>query len=124
MASKSKAKHIVTDETKNTVTLLTAFGIRQEQIAIYLNISDRTLRKHYRRELDTGLITANMKVASSLFKNAIDNESVAAQIFWLKTRAGWKETVEEDKDKEVAPLNINFEVRQAENEVKITKADA
>lgn len=75
---------------------LTSFGVQQMEVAVYLGISDRTLRKHYRRELDTATITANAQVARSLFKNAVDNSNVSAQIFWLKTRAGFREKQEID----------------------------
>ena len=49
------------------------------------------LRKHYREELDLGETKANAQVAGFLF-NAAKNGNVTAQIFWLKTRAKWRET--------------------------------
>ncbi len=54
----------------------------------------KTLRKHYRDELDTGHVKANAKVAENLYRKATGEgrEAVVAAIFWLKTRAGWKET--------------------------------
>ncbi len=54
----------------------------------------RSLRKHYRVELDTGHIEANAKVAKSLFRLATHstNPNITAIIFWLRTRAGWKDT--------------------------------
>jgi hypothetical protein len=59
-------------------------------------IDDKTLRKHFRRELDTAAIKANQAVAGALFRMATDPKggmkAVTAQIFWLKTRARWKET--------------------------------
>ena len=54
----------------------------------------KTLRKHYRGELDHGHVKANAKVAENLYRKATGDgrEAVIAAIFWLKTRAGWKET--------------------------------
>src|SRR3977135_4207056 len=49
------------------------------------------MRKHYREELDLGESKANAQVAGFLF-NAAKNGNVTAQIFWLKTRAKWRET--------------------------------
>ena len=49
------------------------------------------LRKHYRDELDTSKAKANAVISQSLFKLAREG-NVTAQIFWLKTQAGWKET--------------------------------
>jgi hypothetical protein len=63
-------------------------------VARVLGIDPKTLRKHYREELDTGSIKANSRIAESLYKKAVGEgpQSVAACIFWLKTRAHWKET--------------------------------
>ena len=54
----------------------------------------KTLRKHYRQELRYGHVKANAKVAENLFRKATGEgrESVIAAIFWMKTRAQWKET--------------------------------
>lgn len=52
--------------------------------------SEKTLRKYFREELDRGVPEANYKVASSLYKRATGNDTPAA-IFWLKSRAGWKD---------------------------------
>ena len=49
------------------------------------------LRKHYRDELDLGETKANAQVAGFLF-NSARSGNVTAQIFWLKTRARWRET--------------------------------
>jgi len=53
----------------------------------------KTLRLVFRAELDDGGLVANSLVAQTLFKKATGNghQSVTAAIFWLKTRAGWKE---------------------------------
>jgi hypothetical protein len=45
------------------------------------------------KELDLGTAKANAQVAGFLF-NSARNGNVTAQIFWLKTRVGWKETPE------------------------------
>lgn len=83
-------QHEPTAETRSNVKALASVGTTQEHIAIYLDIDVKTLRKHYRRELDTALILANSNVAKSLYKNANDG-NVTAQIFWLKTKGGWSE---------------------------------
>jgi hypothetical protein len=56
-----------------------------------MRVDPKTLRKHYREELDLGESKANAQVAGFLF-NAAKNGNVTAQIFWLKTRARWRET--------------------------------
>ena len=84
-------QHKPTAETRSNVKALASVGTTQEHIATYLDIDVKTLRKHYRRELDTALILANQQVASSLFNQAVKEKNVTAQIFWLKTKGGWSE---------------------------------
>lgn len=57
-------------------------------------IDEKTLRRYFRAELDQGTELANALVTQALFKKATGNEpgSVTAAIFWLKCKAGWKET--------------------------------
>ena len=86
-----RKSHEPTAETRSNVKALASVGTTQKHIAIYLDIDVKTLRKHYRKELDTSLIVANQKVALSLFKQATDGNNVTAQIFWLKTKGGWSE---------------------------------
>jgi len=86
--------HKRTAERAAYVRSMTGFGAKADDISRVMKISGPTLRKYYRSELDTGAIEANAKVAEALFKKAIGNgpASVTACIFWLKTRAQWKET--------------------------------
>ena len=67
-------------------------GLTQEQMCAILRVSRPTLEKHYRHELDNGLGEANTLVAQSLFNMATKEKNVAAAIFWMKTRARWRET--------------------------------
>ena len=73
---------------------MAAYGVPEADIATVIGIDAKTLRKHYRQELDTGQIKANTKVAENLYRKATGDgrEAVIAAIFWLKTRARWKET--------------------------------
>lgn len=85
--------HKPTDETRAQVLALVGYGIRQDEIARFLSVDPKTLRKHYRDELDTGVVAANEAVARSLHKQATEG-NVAAAIFWMKARAGWREKQE------------------------------
>ena len=73
---------------------MAGYGVPELAIARVVVIDAKTLRKHYREELDTGQIKAIAKVAESLFRKATSDgsQSVTAAIFWLKTRGGWRET--------------------------------
>ena len=70
---------------------MAAYGIPEHDIARVVGIDPKTLRKHYRDELDMGETKANAQIAGFLF-NAAKSGNVSAQIFWLKTRARWRET--------------------------------
>ena len=76
---------------RKQVETLAAYGVPETDISRVVGIDAKTLRKHYRDELDMGETKANAQVAGFLF-NSARNGNVTAQIFWLKTRARWRET--------------------------------
>ena len=80
-----------TPEQRRTVRAMAGFGVPQDEIANFLDIDPKTLRKHFRVELDRGSTEATTKVAQSLFRMATEGNNVAAAIFWMKARAGWSE---------------------------------
>lgn len=84
-------EHIPDEKTRLLVKSLSAVGIRYVDIAHKLGINDETLRKHYKQELEDGRIDANASIGNTLFQQA-KNGNTSAAIFWLKTRANWKET--------------------------------
>jgi hypothetical protein len=93
---------IPTADHRKMVKAMAGYGIPEDEICkIVINpttnkpVDGKTLRKHFRDELDTGEIIANSKVAESLYRHATQGTgqgAVTAAIFWLKTRARWKET--------------------------------
>ena len=83
--------HLPDETTRNKVYTLSVVGTRHEDIATVLNISADTLTKYYHDELAKGRIEANASVAETLFKQAKEGNTTA-MIFWLKSRAKWKET--------------------------------
>jgi hypothetical protein len=89
-AGPGQPPHTPTDQTRQLVQMMAGCGIPQMQIAPLVRISDETLRKYYRRELDLGSIEANAKVAEALFRQAIGGNTAAA-IWWTKCRMGWRE---------------------------------
>jgi len=87
--------HEPTQQTRRTVESMSAYGIPQPDIARVIGICQDTLVKYYRDELDLATAKANSKVAEALYKQATDTDnprSATAAMFWLKTRAQWKET--------------------------------
>jgi hypothetical protein len=101
---------------RRQVEAMAAFGVPELNIARVVGIDAKTLRKHYREELDTGQTKATAKVAESLFRKATSEgpQSVTAAIFWLKTRGGWRETsVHEIAGPNQQPIEIDISVTQA-----------
>ena len=82
--------HLVTADTQKKVFKLSTVGTRYEDIALVLGISDDTLTKYYKPELEKGRIEANAAVAGTLFEKAKQGDT-SSMIFWLKTRAQWSE---------------------------------
>ncbi len=76
--------------TRDTVTLHATVGTPQEDIARVLGIDAKTLRKHYREELDLSLIEANATIGGTLFNKAKAGDTTS-MIWWTKTRMGWSE---------------------------------
>lgn len=102
-----------TDTQRVLVKQLAAFGIPQRAICSLVGtmakanpLDPATLRKHFAHELDMGLSEAITKVAGLLLKSAIEG-NVTAQIFFLKTRGGWRETNRlEVSDQDGNPLPV------------------
>ncbi len=79
---------------RSQVEAMAGYGVPEADIAKVLDINPETLRLHYRRELEASCVKTNAKVAENLYRKATGDgrEAVTAAIFWLKTRARWKET--------------------------------
>jgi hypothetical protein len=94
----SRPLHKPTQEMRDIVKRYASRGTPQHDIAAVLAISDDTLRRHYREELDVSRVNANLEVADSLFASATKEKNVAAMIFWLKTQGRWKEPKDDDAE--------------------------
>ena len=80
-----------TDEQRRMVKGMAGLGVPQEGIAVLIDVDPKTLRKYFAPELERGSVEATAKVAQSLFQMATSGQNVAAAIFWMKARAGWRE---------------------------------
>ena len=86
----ARTAFLATDALREQVRSLAAVGVRQEDIATIVRCDAKTLRKHFRDELDRGVAEANAVIAGSLF-TAAKGGYFPAQKFWLKVRAHWHE---------------------------------
>jgi len=98
MATRGRKAHKRTEETIAKVSALKMFGHTDQEIGKHLGISDETLMKYYRVELDTASVEANMVIANKLYQKAKAGD-LGAIIFWLKTRGKgmWREKDKDDK---------------------------
>lgn len=98
-----------TPEQRAQVQTMAGIGLRHDEIALLVinpdtgvPIDEKTLKKHFERELAKGPAMSTATVAQSLYTKAQgdSHQAVTAAIFWLKCRAGWTErTVVEVENK-------------------------
>jgi hypothetical protein len=72
-------------EQRRSVKAMAGLGMRHQDIAVVLEIAEKTVRKHFRQELARGAIEANAKVLQTLYGMATSGENTAATIFYAKT---------------------------------------
>lgn len=82
--------HKPTTETRAQVSACVSFGVTQAEICDLLDITTKTLTKHYEKELKTGAIKANYAAARKLYTKAVIEGDTTCLIFWLKTRTNGK----------------------------------
>lgn len=101
----SRRPHEPDERTRAEVSALCSFGVPQDEIAAYIGVDSKTLRKHYRAELDQSEIKANAAVGKFLYQAASGRalkdgashaDCVRAAMFWAKTRMKWRETSQHD----------------------------
>jgi len=85
----------VNDAARERVRYLAGVGVRQDDIAKIIGCAPKTLRKRLRDELDRGVAEANATISGYLFA-AAKAGNITAMIFWLKTRANWRERMAPD----------------------------
>ena len=108
----SRPPHEPTPASRQLVQLHATIGTTQETIASILGIDPKTLRLHYREELDHASAQANATIGGALFNKAKSGDTTA-MIFWMKTRAGWREKHDinhTSSDGSMTPKAINLNV--------------
>lgn len=101
-----KRPELYSEEFGKRVEFLYKHGVPLEVIARMENTTTLTLRTLWGQRIENARQGLNAQVAQSLFINATKKMNVAAQIFWLKCRAGWKDY---DDEQTKGGLNITLQ---------------
>jgi hypothetical protein len=116
----------LSDEQRRTVRAMAGYGAPRSSIAAYLRIDVPRLNTLLGAELDQAEADANTKVAQALFVMATRQNNVAAAIFWMKARAGWREKVEiktvVDDISRMSDEELQAEIRRLDREIQTVEA--
>jgi AraC-like DNA-binding protein len=97
-----------TTDQRALVQNAAAFGINQADIANQLNIDEKTLRKHFREELNSGKFKVDMlagRTVTELMKSGEERVRLDAAKYYTARRMGWKESnVSEHVGKDGGPI--------------------
>lgn len=77
----------------------------QGEIARIIDIDEKTLRKHYRLELDQGLAEVSAAVSNKLAQKAMAGDT-PSMIWFEKTRRGMKDTQKVETVQTVKRINL------------------
>ncbi|PDS31319.1 RNA polymerase subunit sigma-70 [Rhizobium phaseoli] len=88
-----RPRHMPSATDRRLVLILTAEGLPQAQICRVLEISEKTLRRRYRSELDRGAAKLQAALVLHLLRIADGSDGVALRAlkFALGARFGWSE---------------------------------
>lgn len=75
-----------------TVSVMTGLGMSPKEISDILLIEEKILKLFYIRELAGASPYVNLAVAKKALEMALSGQHPDMTKFWLKARAGWKET--------------------------------
>jgi hypothetical protein len=127
MATRGRPAFQPTDEQRKNVEVMVSIGIPEEQICLFVRdrrdkpICRNSLRKHFKKELETGATKLNAKVGhfmvATIFGTKppdgftpIKDERVRGRLgeLFLKARLGWRETDSNQHEglKEKRPMDV------------------
>lgn len=99
---RGRPKHEPTPNSRAVVQSLAVFGHQQDEIAKHIGIDAKTLRKHYRAELDEGIMKVHSAVGNFIVRAATGaalkegvgatySDCLRAAFFYGKTKMGLSE---------------------------------
>lgn len=134
--------YVPDERTRGKVETLAAMGLPQTNIARKLGIDPKTLREHFREELDMGKAEANFAVVQTLYKFAVGDPGhpgdpergippkdpvkpqLRATIFWAKTQCGFSTTSKvEHTGADGKPIQVETNNFDVDKIAKLPKAE-
>lgn len=97
-----RPEHIPTLRSRGRVIEFVCAGFTQDSIALYLEISPDTLRKHYAPELDKSVMMRTSKLARNVYLDAVGG-CKASRSFWLTHKGGWYAAKAPEKKEDESP---------------------
>lgn len=88
-------KHRPTIHSRSKVIEFVCAGFTQAQIASYMRLDHKTIRKYYANEIDNSLAMRTSKLARNLFLDALKGDRISRE-FWLKCKGGFSFCVNKD----------------------------
>lgn len=88
------------------VSVMAALGLEIKDIALVLDIEERLLKTYYTKELRVSHNLANAMVGKVALQMAMSGRFPDMTKFWLKSRAGWKESVVSAADGKAPDVDV------------------
>jgi hypothetical protein len=86
--------HVPTKKSRKRVRMLAGLGFTQDEIATLIDLGETALKRHYKTELKMGMLEADEKVLTRMFRiieKGNDADAGRWGMFYLKVRRGWHE---------------------------------
>lgn len=89
--SRGRPAHEPDGVRRRFVEVMAGAAVPQAEIAAVIGVTEPTLRRHYRRELDRGAARVQVKLVGNLLRiaNGTGGTALKAIIFSLQSRFGW-----------------------------------
>ena len=84
-----------TPEQRIKVKTMCECGLPIAQIATYFGITEQTLKKHCREELDKAKAEKSIAIGRKIYQDALEGNT-GLLIWWSKTQMGWSETTRQE----------------------------
>jgi len=105
----------IDEAKKRLIRGLLSHGETPARVAEMVGVSEPTLRKYCADDIESAFSHTYNRIAMNLAQRAMSDskDAVPAAIFWLKTRARWRETGDEQKTQ---PIVYSFSAPLIEGE--------